>query len=59
MIAAYEASRHGPENRLSLHRHPEVSREVVEEIHLILQENQGDFLLELVAAVKKVDVLRS
>ena len=30
-----------------------VSREVVEETLLILQENQCDFLLELVAAVSK------
>ena len=36
-----------------LHRHPEVSLEVVEETLLILLENQGDFLLELVAAVSR------
>ena len=40
-------------SHLSLHRHPETSREVVEETLLILQENQGDFLLELVAAVSR------
>ena len=40
-------------SHLSLHRHPETSREVVVEILLILQENQGDFLLELVAAVSR------
>ena len=34
-------------NHLSLHRHPEVSHEVVEETLLILQENPFDFLLEL------------
>ena len=52
-MAVYEASRHGPKNRLSLHRHPEVSREVVEETLLILQESQRDPLLELVAAVSR------
>ena len=35
------------------HRHPETSRKVVEETLLILQENQGAFLLELVAAVSR------
>ena len=40
-------------NHLSLHRHPEMSLEVVEETLLILQENQGDFLLDLVAAVSR------
>ena len=30
-----------------------MSREVVEETLLILQENQGDFLLELVDAVSR------
>ena len=39
-------------SRLSLHRHPEVSLEVVEETLLILQ-NQCDFLLELDAAVSR------
>ena len=34
-------------NHLSLQHHPEMSREVVEETLLILQENQRDFLLEL------------
>ena len=39
---------------LLLHRHLDVSVEVVEvETLLILQENQGDFLLELVAAVPR------
>ena len=37
----------------SLHRHPETSREVVEETLLILQENLRDFLLEMVAAVSR------
>ena len=40
-------------NRLSLHRHPEVSLEVVEETLLILQESQYYFLLELVDAVPR------
>ena len=40
-------------NRLSLHRHPEMSHEVVEETLLILQENQRDFLLELDDPVSK------
>ena len=40
-------------SHLSLHRHPETSREVVEETLLIVQENQDDFLLELVAAVSR------
>ena len=34
-------------NHLSLHQHPEMSHEVVEETLLILQENLRDFLLEL------------
>ena len=46
-------------NRLSLLRHPEVSREIVEETLLILQESQYYFLLELVDAVPREDVLRS
>ena len=37
-------------NHLSLHWHPEMSREVVEETRLILQESQYYSLLELVAA---------
>ena len=41
------------QKHLSLHRHPEMSREVVEETLLILQENQRDFLLELVDAVSR------
>ena len=40
-------------SHLSLHQHPEMSCEVVEETLLILQENQGDFLLELIAAVSR------
>ena len=41
------------QNHLSLHRHPEVSLEVVEETLLILQESQDYFLLELVDAVSR------
>ena len=52
-MAVFEASRHGPEYRLSLHRHPEVSLEVVEETLLILQESQYYSLLELVDAVPR------
>ena len=52
-MAVYEASRHGPEIHLSLHGHPEVSLEVVEETLLILQESQYYSLLELVAAVSR------
>ena len=40
-------------SHLSLHRHPETSREVVEETLLTLQESQRDFLLELVDAVPR------
>ena len=40
VMAVYEASRHGPKIVQLLHRHPEVSREVVEETLLILQESQ-------------------
>ena len=40
-------------NHVVLHRHPETSREVVEETLLILQEDQGVSLLELVAAVPR------
>ena len=40
-------------SHLSLHRHPETSREVVEETLLILPKNQCDFLLELVDAVSR------
>ena len=39
---------------LSLHRHSEMSREVVEETLLILQESQRDFLLELDDAVTRL-----
>ena len=40
-------------NHLLLHRHPEVSLEVVEETLLILQESQYYSLLELVDAVSR------
>ena len=40
-------------NRLSLHQHPEMSREDVEETLLILQESQYYSLVELVAAVPR------
>ena len=40
-------------SRLSLHRHPEMSREVVEETLLILQETQYYSLFELVDAVPR------
>ena len=40
-------------SRLLLHRHPEMSRVVVEETLLILQESQCDPLLDLVAAVSR------
>ena len=40
-------------NRLPLHRHPEMSHDVVEETLLILQESQRDFLLELIDAVPR------
>ena len=46
-------------NDLSLHRHPEMSREVVEETLLILQENLLNLLLELGGFRIKVDVLSS
>ena len=36
-----------------LHRHPEVSREVVEETLLVLQESQYYSLLELVDALSR------
>ena len=51
-MAENEVSRHG-QSRLSLHRHPEMSREIVEETLLILQESPRDPLLELVAAVSR------
>ena len=38
-MAVYEASWHGPKNRLLLHQHPEMSREVVQETLLVLQES--------------------
>ena len=41
------------ENRLSLHPHPEMSREVVENTPLILQESPRDPLPELVDAVRR------
>ena len=40
-------------NRELLHRHPEVSREVVGETLLILQESQRNPLFELVDAVSR------
>ena len=40
-------------NHLSLRRHQEMSREVVEETLLVLQENLSDLLLELGAPVSK------
>ena len=40
-------------SHLSLHRHPEVSLEVVEETLLILQENLREFLLELGGPVSR------
>ena len=52
-MAVYEVSRHEPKVVSLLHRHPEVSREVVEEILLILQESQYYSLLELVDAVPR------
>ena len=48
-----KVSWHGPKSHLSLHRHPETSREVVEETLLILQENPFDFLLELGVPVSR------
>ena len=48
------------QNRLTLHRHPEMSHEVVEETLLILQESQYYYLLELIGRGRiKVDVLSS
>ena len=41
------------QKHLLLHRHPELSREEVEETLLILQENQRDFLLELDVPVSR------
>ena len=52
-MAVYEVSRHGPKVVYSLHRHREVSLEVVEETLLILQESQYYSLLELVDAVPR------
>ena len=40
-------------NRLSLHRHPETSVDVVKETVLILQERQYYSLLELVDAITR------
>ena len=53
VMAVYEASRHGPKIVYRLNGIPEVSREVVEETLLILQESQYYFLLELVDAVPR------
>ena len=50
-MAVNEVSRHGPRNHLTLHRHPEMSLEVVEETLLILQESEYYSLLELVDTV--------
>ena len=48
VMAVYEVSWHGPEVIDPLHRHPDVSLEVVKvETLLILQENFFDLLLEL------------
>ena len=46
-------------NHSSLHWHPEMSREVVEETLLILQENQRDLSPRIDRCRTKVDVLRS
>ena len=53
VMAVYEASPTWTRNSLSLHRHPEMSREVVEETLLILQENLYYSLLEGVDAVPR------
>ena len=53
VMAVYEAYLTWTKNRSWLHRHLEVSREVVEETLLILQESQCDSLLELVEAVPR------
>ena len=59
VMAVYEASLTWTKNHLSLHRHPEMSHDVVEETLLILQENLREFLLELDVPGIKVDVLSS
>ena len=53
VLAVYEASLTWTRNHTSHHWHLDTSLEVVEETLLVLQENQGDFLLELVAAVSR------
>ena len=54
VMAMNEASWHRPKIiRLSLHRQPEMSREVVEETLLILQESQCHSLLEVVDGVPR------
>ena len=52
VVAVYEVSFMDQKSFL-LHWHPEMSREVVEETFLILQENQRDFLDELVDVVSR------
>ena len=52
VMAAYEVLT-WTRSRLLLHRHPEMSRVVVEETLLILQESQYYSLLELVDAVPR------
>ena len=52
-MAVFEVSRHGPKVVYRFAGIRIVSREVVEETLLILQENQRDFLLELVDAVPR------
>ena len=47
MMAVYEAFRLGPKIVHSFTGHPEMSREIVEETLLILQENLLDLFLEL------------
>ena len=53
VMAVYEVSRHGPKIIYRFNRHPDTSREVVEETLLIFLENQYYSLLELVAAVSR------
>ena len=52
-MAVYEVFLTCTKSHLSLHRHLEVSLEVVEETLLILQENSFDFFLELGAPVSR------
>ena len=53
VMAVYVACPTWTKSRLWLHGHPEVSREVVEEILLILQESQYYSFLELVDAAPR------